>query len=112
MYEIFERLLKEKGVKTADVCRSTGLQAPTFSDWKKGKSAPNVDKLILIAKYFNVSVEYLRTGKEHEFTAGSADMDANLIMMDKKTKEYALKLSMLSEDDKADIMKMIDRLGK
>ena len=52
MYDIYEKLLKEKGLKTADVCRATGLKAPTFSDWKKGKSAPNVDKLILIAEYF------------------------------------------------------------
>lgn len=112
MYEIFERLLKEKGVKTADVCKATGLKHPTFSDWKKGKSAPNVDKLILIANYFEVSVEYLRTGKEPEFSIEMADMDAELIMMEKRIKEYAIKLSKLSEDDRKDIMKMIDRLGK
>lgn len=112
MYEIFERLLKEKGVKTADVCKATGLKHPTFSDWKKGKSAPNVDKLILIANYFGVSVEYLRTGKESEFTVEMADMDADLIMMEKRLKEYALKLSKLPEEDREDIMKMIDRFGK
>ena len=112
MYEIFERLLKEKGVKTADVCRATGLKAPTFSDWKKGKSSPNADKLILIAEYFGVSVPYLRTGKEAEFTVEMADMDAELIMLEKRIKEYAIKLSKLSEEDRIDIMKMIDRFGK
>lgn len=65
MYEIFEKLLEIKGVKTADVCNATGLKAPTFSDWKKGKSKPNVDKLILIANYFGVSVEYLVTGEDN-----------------------------------------------
>lgn len=112
MYEIFERLLKEKGVKTADVCKATGLKHPTFSDWKKGKSAPNVDKLILIANYFEVSVEYLRTGKEAEFTVEMANLDADVIFLSKEIKEYAIKLSKLSEDDRKDIMKMIDRLGK
>lgn len=64
MYEIFEKLLEIKGVKTADVCKATGLKAPTFSDWKRGKSKPNTDKMILIAEYFGVSVEYLTTGQE------------------------------------------------
>lgn len=112
MYEIFERLLKEKDVKTADVCRATGIKAPTFSDWKKGKSAPNVDKLILIAEYFGVSVQYLRTGKEREYTIEMADMDAELIMMEKRIKEYTLKMSKLSDADKKRVYDMIDRFLK
>lgn len=112
MYEIFERLLKEKGVKTADVCRATGLQAPTFSDWKKGKSSPNVDKLILIAKFFGVSVEYLRTGKEPEFTVEMADTDTELIFMEKRLKEYALRISKMPKDKQEHIMSLIDMLEK
>ena len=112
MYEIFEKLLKEKGVKTSDVCKATGLKAPTFSDWKKGKSSPNVDKLILIADYFETTVEYLRTGKKTEYTIEMADDDFALISLEKKIKEYAIKLSKLSEEDRNDIMKMIDRFGK
>ena len=30
-----------------------------MSDWKNGKSVPKIDKMKAIAKYFNVSVEYL-----------------------------------------------------
>lgn len=112
MYEIFEMLLKRNGVKVADVCRATGLKPPTFSDWKKGKSSPNVDKLILIANYFGVTVEYLRTGNEKEYTEKVADEDTKLIFLPKEIKEYAIKLSELSVEDRKDIMKMIDRLGK
>lgn len=64
MYDIYLKLLKEKGVRTSDVCRATGIVASTFSDWKKGKSAPKQDKLIKIADYFGVTVEYLMNGKE------------------------------------------------
>ena len=46
MYEIFANLLKEKGVKTADVTRATGISSATFSDWKRWKSAPKQDKLM------------------------------------------------------------------
>lgn len=63
MYEIFAKLLKEKGLKAADVTRATGIKSPVFSEWKKGKSKPNTEKMIKIANYLGVTVEYLTTGK-------------------------------------------------
>ena len=59
MYEIFARLLKEQGVKTSDVAKATGIASSMFSDWKKGRYHPKHDKMLLIASYFGVSVEYL-----------------------------------------------------
>lgn len=67
MYEIFEKLLKKKGVKASDVSKATGVVASTFSDWKKGKSSPKIEKMVDIAHYFNVSLDYLATGKEYRF---------------------------------------------
>ena len=64
MYEIFAKLLEEKGLKAADVTRGTGIKSPVFSEWKKGKSKPNTEKMIKIANFLGVSVEYLMTGKE------------------------------------------------
>lgn len=73
MYEIFLRLLEEKGLKAADVCRGTGLPSSLFSEWKRGKSTPKVDKLQKIADFFGVTLDYLTTGKfednnEHYYT--------------------------------------------
>lgn len=59
MYEIFAKLLSERNLKAADVTKATGISSTVFSEWKKGKSKPNTEKLIKIAKFFNVSVEYL-----------------------------------------------------
>ena len=112
MYEIYQRILDEKGLKNADVARATGISNITLSDWKRGKTVPKLDKMQKIAEYLNVSVDYLMTGKEIEFTAEMADMDSELIFMEKRIKEYALKLSNLSEEDKIQIMNMIDRFGK
>ena len=64
MYEIFAKLLEERNLKAADVCRGTGLPSSLFSEWKRGKSSPKVDKLQKIADYFEVSIEYLMTGKD------------------------------------------------
>ena len=64
MYEIFAKLLQEKGLKAADVTRATGIKSPVFSEWKKGKSKPNTEKMVKIANFLEVSVEYLLTGDE------------------------------------------------
>ena len=64
MYEIFEKLMKEKGVRAADVAKATGIAPQTLSAWKKGESNPKNDKLQKIADYFGVPIDYLVNGKE------------------------------------------------
>lgn len=66
MYEIFAELLEKKGLKAADVTRATGIKSPVFSEWKKGKSKPNTEKMIKIANFLGVSIEYLMTGEEKD----------------------------------------------
>lgn len=57
MYEDFEKLCKERGVRVSDVAKATGISPTTFSEWKKGKYTPKMDKMTKIAEYFNVPVD-------------------------------------------------------
>jgi transcriptional regulator with XRE-family HTH domain len=66
MYEIFERLMKEKGVTPYRVFKETGVSQSSLSDWKRGRSVPKIDKLKKIAAYFGVSVNYLMGDPENE----------------------------------------------
>lgn len=66
MYSIFEELLQKHGVSTYKVSKETGIAQSVFSSWKNGISTPKQDKMQKIADYFNVSIEYLMTGKEKE----------------------------------------------
>lgn len=59
MYTRFLELLKENNVKTSDVAKATGIGQSLFSDWKAGRYKPKHDKMLLIAAYFGVAVEYL-----------------------------------------------------
>lgn len=59
MYERYVQLLKENHKTNAEVSRNTGIPPSTFSDWKKGKSKPKHEKMMKIANYFNVNVEWL-----------------------------------------------------
>lgn len=66
MYEIFEQLCEKFNVTPYRVCKETGLTTATISNWKAGRYVPKQEKLQKIADYFNVSLEYLTTGKERE----------------------------------------------
>lgn len=80
MYEIFVELLQNKGVSAYQVCKSTGIAGATISDWKKGKSTPKQDKLKKIADYFEVSLDYLTTGKDSVTKAPVTDNDVKLAL--------------------------------
>ena len=58
MYKIYCKLRDERNLKDADVVKATGITKSTFSDWKSGRREPKIAKLAILAKYFNVSVDY------------------------------------------------------
>ena len=111
MYEIYQRLLDEKGLKNADVARATGISNMTLSDWKRGKTVPKSDKMQKIAEYLNVSVDYLMTGKDVKFITETAKKDVLLPEMSNKIKEYALKLAEMPKEQQEQIMSLIDMLS-
>lgn len=59
MYEIFEKLLRDKNITAYRVAKEVGISQSSLSEWKYGRSRPKYEKLMAIAKYFNVSIEYL-----------------------------------------------------
>lgn len=56
MYDIFLKLLNEKGIKVVDVCKATGISQPTMTMWKQGRTKPKYDTLKKVADYFGVPV--------------------------------------------------------
>lgn len=98
MYEIYLKLLKDKGVKTSDVCKATGIVASTFTDWKKGKSKPKQEKLLKIADYFGVSLDYLMTGSDKKYSTEDALLIKKYYSLDDRKKKHVLELiDLLSE---------------
>lgn len=54
-----EELANKRGITLYALAKELGFAKSLFSDWKSGKSMPKTDKLIKIADYFGVTVEYL-----------------------------------------------------
>lgn len=59
MYERFLELLNNHQTTAYQVAKATGISQNTFSDWKKGRSTPKIDKMQKIADYFGVTTDYL-----------------------------------------------------
>ena len=58
MYKKFEALLEDRQVTANKVANDTGIATSTLSEWKKGTYKPKVEKLLVLARYFNVPLEY------------------------------------------------------
>jgi repressor LexA len=58
MYKKFEKLLLKSGKTAYQVSKDTGIATATLSEWKKGTYKPKADKLLKLAEYFGVSIEY------------------------------------------------------
>lgn len=108
MYEIFEKLLNERGLKTADISRATGISLPIFSYWKAGRSTPKYDNLRKIADFFNVTVDYLITGKEPEKTDHLFPLNG---LSATEHTELIETYSMLSKENKECIMHIMKQLA-
>lgn len=57
-YARFALLLEQRHVRASDVSKATGIATATLTNWKKGRYTPKVDKLMVLADYFGVSVKY------------------------------------------------------
>ena len=58
MYGKFEKLVKEKETTIYRVSKDTGIPPTTLYEWGYGRCTPKVDKLLILAKYFGVPLEY------------------------------------------------------
>ena len=63
-YKKLQHLLMKEDINVSKLGEKINISPSTFSDWKSEKSFPKVDKLYLIANYFNVPIEYFLEDKE------------------------------------------------
>ncbi len=57
---------KRKHLNQLKVALDLNISRESLSYYENGKRSPDVEMLIKLSKYFNVSVDYLITGKEFE----------------------------------------------
>lgn len=61
------KLRTEKNISIVDLARKIGLKKQSVHTWENQKTVPSADKLIALADYFDVSLDYL-VGRSDEPT--------------------------------------------
>ncbi|MGN1114171.1 MAG: helix-turn-helix domain-containing protein [Oscillospiraceae bacterium] len=63
MYKIIDSLCKENNITITQMCRDLKINRSSLSELKQGRAKSlSADKVVKIAKYFNVPAEYITDG--------------------------------------------------
>lgn len=57
--ENLKKLRQEKGLSLRQLAKETGFSHAGVTRWEAGTQVPNIETLVVFAKYFNVSTDYL-----------------------------------------------------
>ncbi|MEE1028327.1 MAG: helix-turn-helix transcriptional regulator [Agathobacter sp.] len=81
-------LMKEKEMSQKDFSEMTGISQSTISDWKRKKTNPSADKIMIICEVLGVTPYELLTGTENDKFKEYKETD--YVVINKNSKEYYL----------------------
>lgn len=58
MYKKYSELRNKQGYFDYEVSKKTGISTSTLTNWKYGRYTPKINKLKILADFFNVSIDY------------------------------------------------------
>ena len=97
LYTKIEKLCKKRKIKISDLSRKTGITKTCFSDLKNNRSKSiSIDKLIIIADYFDVSLDDL-VGRKKASTAETAEAEKIMELIREMTSEQQALFCSLAE---------------
>lgn len=108
--ERVKSICKERKIAISKLESDCGFSNAYISQLRKG-TFPN-DRLQIISDYLGVSIDYLMTGQEKRFSAEAAELDVDLIMIDREVKEYAIMLNKLPKEKQEHIFELIKLFNK
>ncbi|MNM71287.1 transcriptional repressor DicA [compost metagenome] len=104
IYERIELLIKNAGMTKKAFCLELGISTGNLGDWKRGKSTPSTNKLIEIAAFFDVSLDWLMTGREKQAELVQ-DQRTEYVSIEK---DWNLFASSLTESERAFVREYIE----
>ena len=110
IYERIKELCKTNGISVNELEKRLGVARGYLC--KVDKHKPSSEKLMAIATELHTNVDYLIKGENYEFTVEMASIDVSLSLMDKRIKEYALKMCNLTPEKQEYVMNLIDMLSE
>lgn len=62
-----QKLRKTKGISQEELSDAIGVSIPAVSKWESNQNIPDVDKIIALSEYFNVTTDYILNGIEEGY---------------------------------------------
>lgn len=66
------QLRKTKGISQEELAAQIGVSRQAVSKWESGQSTPDVEKVILLSRYFETTTDYLLQGIQPESPASAS----------------------------------------
>lgn len=99
-------MLNEKGISQKEFSEMTGIAQSTISDWKRKKTNPAADKIMIICEVLEVSPYELLSGTE------SANFNQpDYVMVNRQSDEYTV-LEQYQKLDSADKKRLLGYVSK
>ncbi len=97
LYEKIEQLCQNNGIKVAELARATNINKTVFSELKNGRTKfLSTERLILIADYFDISLDELVGRKRKAPDTEMSEVDCKIMervaLMSDSQKELYLRL--------------------
>jgi repressor LexA len=111
LLEIVNRILEvAKSQKISDqaICRILGAHRNKVDDWKKGKSSPTNEEVVLLAEHFGKSIEYLLTGKSPRGFSGYFGEASALDMISELEEAKKVELRNARENDVSRLLEVYE----
>lgn len=83
---ILKELMQEKGIQQQQMAEILNVSRASIYKYQQGKAEPNIETLVKIADYFDVSLDYLcgRQNKNLIFADGLSDTQKKLVAIIKR----------------------------
>jgi len=62
--QILDKLMNERDISAYKISKETGISDRLIGYWRKGEKLPGAENLLIIADYFEVTVDYLLKGEK------------------------------------------------
>ncbi|MCL1965471.1 MAG: helix-turn-helix domain-containing protein [Firmicutes bacterium] len=76
-----QNLRKAKGISQEELADKVGVSRQAVSKWESEQSVPDIDKIIVMSDYFDVTTDYLLKGIETEKQADAKAVNASIFVI-------------------------------
>ena len=76
-----QNLRRSKGISQEELADKIGVSRQSVSKWESEQSIPDIDKVIIMSEFFEVTTDYILKGIERDLQPAERIVNANIFVM-------------------------------